>query len=71
MPASDSFDEKIKVFREDELTAMLGVIEARLGNSTEQSSDLDRAQAIAHRLNNLHTGKSGLRPRDFYFQSGR
>ncbi len=37
---------------------MLYAVELRLGTPAELPSDLDRAQAIAHRLNNLLTQAS-------------
>jgi len=37
------------------LLTLLGEIETRLGTAQERSTDFVRAQAIAHRINNVYT----------------
>ncbi len=51
------YESALKLCNEAQLLDMLGAIEVRLGQPAERPGDIHRAQAIAHRLNNLRTGR--------------
>jgi hypothetical protein len=51
------YEAALKLCGETQLLEMLGAVEVRLGQPAERAGDIERAQAIAHRLNNLRTGR--------------
>ncbi len=49
------YETELKQYDLPKLLMLLQAIETRLGTALEQPEDLARAQAIAHRINNLYT----------------
>ena len=54
------YEKELKQYDLPRLLMLLQEIECRLGTALEQPGDLVRAQAIAHRLNNVYTVESLL-----------
>jgi hypothetical protein len=52
----EDYEVALKRYSERKLVLMLAEIQARLGTSAERTGDVDRCNAIGHRLKNVHAG---------------